>query len=97
MYVDLNKAIEYYDSYGRDPSKAFMKQVKLMVSNLEPDTYLKFKINRVKQQREDSDTCGYHAMLFLMDRFKGKPFKQCTGWSEVCKAEKRAAKVFGYI
>jgi hypothetical protein len=31
-------------------------------------------------------------MQFLLDRFAGKPFKFCTGWSEVMKSEKKVNK-----
>ena len=48
------------------------------------------KVNRVLQQSTSSSNCGFHSILFLQDRFNGIPFKQCTGWTEVRKAEKRA-------
>ena len=94
LYIDTedDQAVEYYDSYGEDPPESLMKDIKGLVDKINPDIYLKFKINRIKQQAENSDSCGIHSMMFLIDRFNGKPFVDCTGWSEVTKSEKKAKK-----
>ena len=75
---------------AEDPPESLMRDLKDLISKINPDVYLKFKINRIKQQSEDSDSCGVLAMQFLIDRFSGKPWKECTGWSEVQKSEKKA-------
>ncbi len=42
-------------------------------------------------------------MKFLIDRFNGKPFKDCTGFSDIVNSEKKAKKFrkklekFGFI
>ena len=105
LYIDADddQAVEYYDSYGEDPPESLMKDIKGLIDKINPSTYLKFKINKIKQQSENSDSCGIMAMQFLIDRFNGKPFVDCTGWSEVKKSEKKAEKfkkklkAFGYI
>lgn len=105
VYIDTkhDRSIEYYDSFGRDPSYSLMKQIKTIVNELNPDTYLKFKVNRIKQQSVDSSNCGIFAAKFLMDRFEGIPFQDCTCYSDVANGEKMANHIrhkfekFGYI
>ncbi|KYQ88906.1 hypothetical protein DLAC_10489 [Tieghemostelium lacteum] len=98
-----DKSIEYYDSFAKDPSDEFMEQIKGLVNKIKPGTYLKFKVNKVVDQRSNSTNCGYHAIKFLLNRYNGHPFKECTGWSEINKEEKEANQMrkkfkrFGYI
>jgi hypothetical protein len=92
VYIDTknDKSVEYYDSYGEDPPLEFMRNIKTLINKLHPEYYLKFKINKIVDQRANSQTCGYHCINFLLDRYKGKPFKDCTGYSEIMKSEKKA-------
>lgn len=105
LYIDTDgdQSVEYYDSYGEDPPQSLMKDIKELINQINPEVYLKFKINKIKQQSETSDSCGYMAMQFLIDRLTGIPFKFCTGYSDVANSEKKASKFkkelqsFGYI
>jgi hypothetical protein len=96
VYIDArpsgDQSVEYYDSYGDEPTNSTMKYIKSIVDKLNPDVYLKFKVNRIKQQSVSSDNCGYFAMRFLMDRFNDKEFKDCSGYSDVIKSEKKIRK-----
>ena len=96
-----SNSIEFYDSFGRDPTKAFMKEIKELANKLNAETYLKFKINKIIQQSNTSSNCGYFATKFLIDRFRGKPFRECTGFDEHVKDEKNInkwkAKQFKYL
>ncbi|GAM23478.1 hypothetical protein SAMD00019534_066530 [Acytostelium subglobosum LB1] len=98
-----DKSIEYYDSFGDDPSTDFLRRMKELVREIDPDVYLKFKVNRVIDQATNTDTCGYHAMRFLLNRYRGVPFKEATGYSDVRREEKKARemkeryKKFGYL
>jgi hypothetical protein len=74
-----------------EPPKKLMKEVNKLVERIKPNTYLKFKVNKIKHQRADNDNCGYHSMKFLQDRFNGIPFKECSGYSDI-KNEKRRLK-----
>ncbi|GAM22444.1 hypothetical protein SAMD00019534_056190 [Acytostelium subglobosum LB1] len=38
-----DKSIEYYDSFGDDPSTDFMRRMKQLVREIDPDVYLKLK------------------------------------------------------
>lgn len=103
LYIDFpNAEINYYDSYAEEPSLYFLHELDKLIDRANPDTYLKFKYNRVKQQPEsqDSDTCGFHAMKFLVDRIRGVHWKDASGWSEVHKAEKKIKSFkhkYGYV
>lgn len=90
VYIDTkhDRSLEYYDSFGRDPSESFMRDILGLINALEPGTYLKFKVNRIIEQRANSTNCGYFACKFLVDRYDGVPFKECTGYSQVIKNEK---------
>lgn len=103
VYIVNNDSIEYYDSFGEDPPRRFMKGIKKLIDKLKPEVYMKFKINRVIDQRSNSGNCGLLAMNFLINRFKGIPFKECSGFSNVMKSERMIRKMrkrlegFGYI
>lgn len=105
VYIDTenDKAIEYYDSFADDPPKRFMKDIKLLIDKINPEEYLKFKVNRVIDQKINTADCGYFAMKFLIDRYKGLKFKDCTKFSDAVKGEheiklfKDKIQKFGYI
>lgn len=104
LYIDAkdSKSVEWYNSFGEDPPARVMKDIKKLIDRIDPSVYLKFKVNKVKQQRENSDTCGFFAAKFLIDRFHDKPFPECTGFSDVVKSEKQIKKFkkqqgFGFI
>lgn len=105
VYCDLDGdcSIDYYDSFAEDPDHIFLEQIKQLIDSHDLTYYLKMKINRIKQQAENSSLCGFHAMRFLMDRFKGKKFVEASGYSEVRSSEKAAKGLmekferFGYI
>jgi hypothetical protein len=107
VYIDArdkgSQSVEYYDSYGDEPSKQFKQDIKKLIDAISPPIFLKFKINRIKQQRVNSDNCGWFAIKFLVDRYKGIQFKESSGFSETMKAEedikqfKKKFKEFDFI
>lgn len=100
VWIDPDESIEYYDSLADPPSRDFQKRIKRVVDKINPDVYLKFKYNKIKRQSDGSDLCGYHAMLFLLQRAKGLPWKFCSGYTDITdhQADKLRKKVsFGYI
>ena len=94
VFIDALKdmSVEYYDSFGDSPPPLFMREIKRLVDKLDLNVYLKFKVNSVVQQRADSTNCGYFSMKFLAERFAGRNFKFCSGWSEIQKAERSIEK-----
>ncbi len=100
VFIDLKDSVEYYDSFAREPSKSFLKQIKILLDKLKPNVYLKLKINRIKEQNVKSSNCGFFAMRFLTHRFDGKPFREVTRYDDSVKGErdiKRLKQKFGYI
>lgn len=103
-FCDLNDAsLEYYDSFAEEPDDLFLVEIKKVIDAHDLDYYLKFKINRITDQKSNSTLCGFHAMRFLIDRFKGKDWQMCSGYSEIKESEAAAGKMlkkyerFGYI
>ena len=92
LYIDTDgdQSVEYYDSFAEEPPESLMKDLKDLIAKINPEVSLKFKVNKIKQQSEKSDSCGVLAMQFLIDRFNGKPFKDCTGYSTVMVSERKA-------
>ena len=95
-----DKSLEYYDSLANNPPKSFLRDIKKIITKINPSTYLKFKINKIKRQSDTTDTCGYHAVKFLSDRFNKKPWVECSGYNDVKNGEnaiKKFKKKFEYI
>lgn len=95
MYIDTkhDKSLEYYDSFGNDPPKEFMKNIKTVINKLKPDTYLKFKVNKVVEQSSKSSNCGIFSAKFVSDRLEGIPLKDCSKYNGVKNGEKTANKM----
>jgi len=93
VYIDArpnsDQVLEYYDSFAEEPPENFMHEIKKLIDKIHPKDYLKFKINRIKEQSVTSDNCGFFAMKFIMNRLNDKPWKDCTGYSDVINSEKK--------
>jgi len=50
---------------------------------LKPENYLKLKENKIVQQSDKSENCGYFCMRFLIDRYRGKSFTESTGFDKI--------------
>jgi len=81
--------IEYYDSFGEDPPKNFMKNLKPLLKRYgDSESIYQLKINRTKFQKINTDNCGYFAIDFLLKRYKGESFKDATGFDIIEKSMK---------
>ena len=98
--------LEYYDPFGEDPPKGFLNVIQPKLKKWNKSNLFQYKINRIKFQRNNSNNCGYFAMSFLIDRYKGHKFKDITGFTkfdqslkgeQLIKTFKRKCKKFGYI
>ena len=81
-----SKTVEFYDSFGEEPTKHQLKAIKMIVDKLKADTYLKLKVNKMKKQSANSDNCGWFSMKFLIDRYRGKSFQEASGYNEQLKS-----------
>ena len=80
-------SIEFFDSFGRDPPKEIKDDLLRIPKQLDSDQALKLKVNGLKKQDERSVSCGFHAINFIMNRLRGKPFKSATGFKSIRKNE----------
>ncbi len=85
-----SKSIEYYDSFGDEPTKLTLQGLKQLSDKISKDTYLKLKINKVKRQSVSTANCGYFCMEFLINRYRGKSFSEATGYDSEKKIEMSA-------
>jgi len=85
--------VEYFDSFGRKPPHDINEDLKRIPHKLNSDQPLKFKTNGLVKQHKDSVSCGYQAMNFLLNRYRGKPFKSATGFNSIKKNEDHMEKL----
>lgn len=102
VYIDKNndRSVEYYDPFGNQPPEIFLKDIRSLLEKIKPSTYLKLKINEVRQQRLNSTSCGFFSIKFLFDRYNGKSFKNATKYDSILKNERgidRIQKKFGFL
>lgn len=80
---DSFKSAEFFDPLDRGGIKPdLMKAMKQIALKMNPETHFLFKDNKVKQQADNTVTCGYHAIKFLQDRFRGVPWSEATGFKK---------------
>lgn len=92
---DHGPQVCFFDSYGREPSEQVKKGIKKLIDHRKHlKTMLKFKINRVNQQSNDSESCGHISMRFLTDMMSGKSFKDATNYT-VANSERLAQTMSG--
>ena len=98
VFIDVpNSEIDYYDSLVSQPTKEFLRDIKLLVDKINPNTYMKLKINMIKQQADDTENCGFFACSFLINRFKNKPFKNASGGDKSDIGEYEIEKFKNYL
>lgn len=84
--------IEFFDSFAEDIDPKLQKDLLLIANKLNAGTYLKYKYNRIRYQNDKSSNCGYFAMKFLIDRFRGKPFIDASGFNDIQHGESNIEK-----
>jgi len=98
VFIDVpNSEIDYYDSLVSQPTKEFLRDIKMLVDKINPSTYMKLKINMIKQQNDHTENCGFFACKFIIDRFKNKPFKNASGGDKSNIGEYEIEKFKNYI
>jgi hypothetical protein len=82
VFIDslIDKNCCYYDPLGNPPSKEVERDLRDLVKRINPKYKLKFKINTMKNQRDDTDTCAWQCIRFIRDMSKGDTFKKATGF-----------------
>ena len=85
--------LEYNDSFGEDPPKEFLTNIKPLIDKFSPNRLLQFKINRIKKQNGKSNNCGYFAMKSIIDRYGGKNFKEITDFNKINQSSKGEGEI----
>lgn len=97
-----SRSVEYFDpfgQFGKRPSKKTLRDLQYLIDKINPPTKLLLKVNQVKQQNLRSNTCGLHAINFLIKRINGKSFIEATGYEpgklhKSAKYEREVARKF---
>jgi len=93
-----SESLCFFDSEGQEPDPIIDASLKRIAEKLGAGTYLKYKINSVKQQGKKDGTdklssnCGWFATKFLIDMFRGKSFPEATGYDASKMGEKNIEK-----
>jgi len=90
VYGDFNEdlSLEYFDSYGNKPNKEFKNKFKKLLEDMQIEHYVKFKYNAVKIQSDNSSSCGWIAIKFLMERLHNIPFDHASQYKKIKDSEK---------
>lgn len=102
VFIDTihNKCVEFYDSFAGVPPTQIIEGIQYIIRKIRPSVYLKFKTNEIIDQRSNSTTCGWFAIMFLFNRYNGVSFMDATHFKDITQAEQEARKLahsFGYI
>lgn len=74
---------EYYDPLCEGPIPAPLKaMMKKIAKKMNPEDYALIKENNLKRQMDTTNTCGYHAIKFIDDRYNDVPWSQATGYDD---------------
>ena len=93
-----DQTVEYYDSFAEDIPKDSLVGLKDIVGRVSTPGLLKMKVNRIADQDANSINCGWFACRFIIDRFRGRPFKEVTKFDDSVKgeaAEEKFKKQYG--
>jgi hypothetical protein len=84
-----SNSVEFYNSLGKADRpfllKPFLRHIRPILSELQPETLLTFKENLIPDQNATSSNCGEFSIKFLEDRYAGKSFSEASGFNS--KAE----------
>ena len=81
IYID-NKddfpSAEYFDPLGDPCPKPVRNIMRKLCQKMNPENMFLFKENLMRNQSNNTSTCGYFVMKFLQDRHAGIPFSKAT-------------------
>jgi len=97
IYID-GDSINYYDSFGDEPTNQIKNDIQKYLKSMKIPVLLKFKVNKVKDQSPTSFHCGYFAIRFLDEMFRGIPFSVATNFKDNHKEGERVIQEeFDYL
>jgi hypothetical protein len=96
IYID-HHAAEYFDPFGikgsnkGEPEEDTREGIRKILDKMGIGE-IQLKHNKIQKQSITTNNCGWFSQQFLVDRFKGKPFMDASGFSQVDQSEKEIAK-----
>lgn len=74
---------EYFDPLCEGPIPAPLKaMMKKIAKKMNPEDYFLLKENHLKRQMDTTNTCGYHCIKFIDDRYNDVPWCEATGYDD---------------
>jgi hypothetical protein len=95
-----SNSIEYYDPLSDPILPSIQEGIKHLAERLNAHTYLKLKENKIKNQSDKSSNCGFFCVKFILDRMRGVPWVESSGFSNVKQGEGSIENMkadYGYI
>lgn len=83
LYVDKNRFVHYFDSFGRPPQSYILTFIEKINGNY-------YHYNKIKYQGNSSIACGYFCVVFV---FMSKNLKKFYSIFEKCKHLKNEMKL----
>jgi hypothetical protein len=92
VYYDISpngeQVFEWFDPFGFDiKNKSIIPKFEKLFNDLNIDTLVKVKINKIKQQSLTSSNCGWFSIRFLLYRFNNINFKEATQYKKIKENE----------
>ena len=100
IWCDLKdgKHVCHYDSFGDPMEPDIKKALHKVLNDVGIPEFMKLKESRVKHQREKSQRCGYHCVLFIDRMSHGMSFIDATYVNEAIAAQlEKKFKRFGLV
>lgn len=97
-----SNSVEFFDSYGDECDKRLLQDLKHLAEKLDAKLMLKFKENKIRTQNASSSNCGHFSMKFILDRLRGAPFAEVSGYNDSQNGERTIERFktqhgFGYM
>ena len=98
FYINIPRGeIDFYDPLVSQPTKRFMEGIKLLVDKIDPDIYLKLKVNMVRDQNPKTSDCGFFCCRFLTKMLRGDKFARASMFDNSVKGEQEIQRFKNYI
>ena len=80
---DGRVSAEFYDPLVEGKITPQLKKVMTKIAKkMNPEDYALIKQNNLKRQMDTTNTCGYHAIKFIDDRYNDVPWSEATGYDD---------------
>lgn len=93
---DGRVSAEYFDPLCEGPIPTSLKKIMSKIAKkMNPEDYSLVKQNYLKRQSDTTNTCGYHCIKFIDDRYNDVPWSEATGYDDYMAKHKPDDSVAG--